>query len=185
MGILKEPLNWVRRLHLPAGFSVCELGDQYVTCVSPHLLAAEWFREQGCSRYVAIDANGKGTHTADLNLPVAHLQLGTFDLVTDFGTGEHVFDQAQVWRTLHQLTKVDGYLVFDRPSQGYRSHGFYLVDECLLQDIAAVNEYDVTRMTQTETPRGMLIRGVFRKRRDVPFRVPQQGRYLRSMVIAC
>jgi hypothetical protein len=182
MGILKEPAQFVKALKLPKGFSVCELGDQWMSGGAKQL-AADWYKALGCGRYVSIDGNGRGTMTADLNreLPV----LEPFDLVTDFGTGEHIFDQAQVWRTLHGLTKPGGYLVFDRPSQGYPEHCYYRVDECLFRDVAEVNRYKVLELVTAPTPRGQLIRGVFRRpETSEPFRVPQQSRYESSLVIA-
>jgi SAM-dependent methyltransferase len=177
MGILKEPATFVKKLGLPKGFSVCELGDQWVTYTSPHRLAEEMYRGWGCGLYVSIDGNGRGTHTADLNLPLT-LGLGQFDLVTDFGTGEHIFDQAQVWRTVHDLTKPGGYIAFDRPTQGYQTHSYFLADECVFRDVAAANGYTVVRFALGNTKRGQLYRGVFQKPSvEMPFVIPQQGRY--------
>ena len=185
MGILKEPAVFIEQLHLPHGFSVCELGDQWVTWTDPHELAEAWYRRLGCARYCSIDGNGRGTIMADLNLPLVRPRK-PFDLVTDFGTGEHVFDQAQVWRTLHSLTRPGGYLAFDRPVQGYRQHCYYLTDECLFRDLAAANAYDIVQLARQITPRGELISGIFRRPKDrAAFRVPQQGRYHKSLVIPC
>lgn len=182
MGILKEPADFIRALPLPNGFSVCELGDQYITH-GTRRLAAEFYRELGCKRYEAIDANGRGTFTHDLNVKWTHEHWLPFDLVTDFGTGEHVFNQAQVWRTLHVLVKPGGFIVFDRPASGYPEHGFYNIHETLLLDIAEANRYDVRRLERTTTTRGELLRGVFRKRENRRFQIPQQGRYQKSLVI--
>jgi SAM-dependent methyltransferase len=181
MGILAEPEQFVRELPLRRGFTVCELGDQWITHTNPHRLARDLYVELGCSRYESIDGNGRGTITWDLNrkLPA----LGQFDLVTDFGTGEHVFNQAQVWRAVHELTKPGGYIVFDRPTKGYPGHCFYLSDESLFHDIAAANSYEVLRLERRETPRGELIRGVWRRTSDDKFRTPQQGRYKKILVI--
>lgn len=181
MGILQEPADFVRALPLPKGFSVCEFGDQWMSGGKP-LLAERWYAGLGCGRYVSIDGNGRGTITADLNHPLDLAE--TFDLVTDFGTGEHVFDQAQVWRTAHTLTSPGGFIVFDRPAQGYKGHCFYLADECLFRDIAAANRYAIVRLEIGKTPRGELIRGVFQTPvAPAPFVVPQQGRYRASLVI--
>lgn len=179
MGILGEPAAFVKALNLPAGFSVCELGDQQISFTDPPSSAEAFYRQLGAGRYVAIDGNGRGSVTADLNHPLpSSLCLGTFDLVTDFGTGEHIFDQAQVWRTLHDLTRPAGYIAFDRPAQGYSSHCFYLTDECLFRDLASVNDYTLLRFEKKETPRGLLWRGVYRRPVVAAnFRVPQQGRY--------
>lgn len=177
MGILKEPAGMVRALKLPAGFSVCELGDQMMSGGPEPTPAEAFYRELGCGRYEAIDGNARGTVTADLNLPLTK-PLGPFDLVTDFGTGEHIFDQAQVWKTLHRLCQPGGYIVIDRPSQGYVGHCFYLITVALVQDIAAANGYRVIALKVAKTPRGKLLRAIVRRPLiDAAFVVPQQGRY--------
>lgn len=181
MGILAEPAEFVRDLKLPKGFSVCELGDQYITH-GQRRLASEFYKELGCGRYESIDGNGRGTFTHDLNVKWVH-RWKPFDLVTDFGTGEHVFNQAQVWRTLHVLTKPRGHIVFDRPASGYPGHCFYNIHETLLRDLAAANEYGIVRLERQTTVRGELLRGVFYKRYDHRFQIPQQGRYQKSLVI--
>lgn len=181
MAILADVAAKIAALPLPAGFSVCELGDQGMAGEPTRRLAKAWYAERGCGRYVSIDGNGKGTLTADLNKP---LTLEPFDLVTDFGTGEHVFDQAQVWRTVHALTKPGGYIAFDRPAQGYHKHCFYLTNECLFRDLAEANAYEVVWLDKTTRERGELIRGIYRKPKTaLPFCVPQQGKYRPSLVI--
>jgi SAM-dependent methyltransferase len=184
MGIQPALVGIVRALPLPKGFAVCELGNQEMCGGEKGVPSRPWYESLGCGCYVSIDGNGRATVTADLNLPVVQL-FGQFDLVTDFGTGEHIFDQAQVWRTLHDLVKPGGYIAFDRPAQGYDKHCFYLTNECLFRDIAAANGYEVLRLERATMPRGELIRGVFRRpaTRD-RFRVPQQGRYRAELVIA-
>lgn len=179
MGILSEPLNYMRKLNLPKGFSVCELGDQWVTAETPHYLAVEFYKKIGCGKYISLDGNGRGTHTVDLNAPLAKQigDLGMFDLVTDFGTGEHVFNQFQVWRTVHELTKQNGFIAFDRPMQGYPGHCYYRTDECLFHDLARANDYRVVTIGTRETSRGVLFRGVWQRTNAEKFRVPQQGRY--------
>ena len=178
MGILAEPAEFVRRLNLQKGFSVLELGDQYVTHGTREL-ARDWYKRLGCGRYVSLDGNGRGTHTWDLNKP-CKLKLGTFHLVTDFGTGEHVFDQAQVWRTLHAYCKMKGWIAFSHPSAGYDAnggHGFYNINECLYRDLAAANGYAVVNLEHHDTTRGKVWHGVFRKLGIGKFANPQQGRY--------
>lgn len=181
MGILAEPAQFVRDLKLPLGFSVCELGDQYITH-DRRRLASEFYKELGCGRYVSIDGNGRGTFTHDLNIKWNYT-WPPFDLVTDFGTGEHVFNQAQVWRTIHVLTKPRGFIVFDRPAAGYPEHCFYNIHETLIYDIAEANKYRVVKLERAKTIRGELLRGVMQKKADTKFRIPQQGRYQKALVI--
>ena len=175
MGILAEPAQFIRELKLKGGFSVCELGDQFLTFTDPHRLAIDWYKERGCARYESIDGNARGTRTFDLNEPVRG--MGTFTLVTDFGTGEHVFNQAMVWVTMHDLCEVGGYIAFDRPISGYPGHGYYLIDPCLVRDIAHANEYEVVRLEEGDTKRGRLVRGIWRKAKEGAFVYPQMGRY--------
>lgn len=175
MGILGGPLQYIRDLPLKSGFTVCELGDQWITHGTPHRLAKEFYQELGCGHYESIDGNGRGTRTWDLNLPIPN--LGQFDLVTDFGTGEHIFDQRQVFKTLHLLIKYQGYLVWDRPTQGYGVHCYWNANECVWRDFAAANDYEILKLERSTTSRGELIRGVMVKRGRGKFIVPQQGRY--------
>jgi hypothetical protein len=181
MGILLTCEQIIRELPLPKNFSVCELGDQWITHCAPHRLARELYEELGCSRYVSLDGNGRGTHTVDLNRKLGEYNLGVFDLVTDFGTGEHVFNQAQVWKSVHELTKRGGYIVWDRPVQGYTDHGFYNTHECLFRDLAAANGYEIVKLLHADAKRGKLIRGVYRKTSDSKFCNPQQGRYHKTL----
>jgi hypothetical protein len=186
VGILAEPLRAIVGLGLKPGFRVAELGDQWVTCVTPHRLARDWYQQLGCGDYVSIDGNGRGTHLWDLNcpLPMGILSyVGRFDLVTDFGTGEHIFDQAQVWRTIHDLCTVGGYLAWDRPVKGYATHGYYCLDRCLFDDLEAANGYRVVERSRRKTSRGILERGIWQRVTAEPFKVPQQGRYQSSLKI--
>ena len=194
MGILAEPLRFIEELKLPKGFSVCELGDQFITSGDHKYLAREWYEKRGCARYVCIDANGQnGALVIDLNKPLwtkylsvhAHKNInrGTFDLVTDFGTGEHIFDQAQVWETMHMLAKPGGLLAFDRPSAGYEGHCFYLIQWNLVTALAHANNYEVICLEEERTTRGILLRGALRKREDELFKIPQQGRYVPKLRI--
>lgn len=178
MGILVRPLEMVAGLGLKPKFAVCELGDQWITHGERRLASVDYVK-MGCSRYEAIDGNGRGTMTADLNLrlPIHEGWASAFDLVTDFGTGEHVFNQYQVFKTIHDLCKAGGFMVFDRPAQGYEEHCFWLVNECVYRDLAAANGYEVMALENEATTRGKLLRGVMRKATDRKFIIPQQRRY--------
>lgn len=182
MGILSRPLAFILKLPLPAAFSVCELGDQYITegdymKGEARRLSRDFYQnEMRCGRYESIDGNGRGTFTADLNVPLPK-NFGQFDLVTDFGTGEHVFNQWQVFKTIHYLTKMGGFIVWDRPTQGYSEHCYFNANECLYRDLAAANDYRLHRLEFKDMPRGKLIRGVFQRTTKGKFVVPQQGRY--------
>lgn len=188
MGIIARPAGIVRALPLPQSFSVCELGNQLYRADGGKRPADVWYYSIGADRYVSIDANGRATHCADLNRPLgipALAALGQFDLVTDFGTGEHIFNQAQVFETLHDLCKPGGFIVIDRPKQGWAEHCFYNIHETLIRDICAANDYALVHMeTHTVEGHGELLCAVMQKRFDAPFHYPNQGKYKAMLAAA-
>lgn len=192
MAINRLMSKYVKKLALKPGFRVCELGDQMITWVTPNVHADGFYREIGCGEYISIDGNGRGTVVADLNYPLPTFmpvvgeknrlrEWGQFDLVTDFGTGEHIFDQCQVWKTIHDLVKPGGFVALIRPTQGYQDHGFYNVHPTWISDIAAANCYDVSRFCQLTMTRGDNLFVIMRKLADTPFRIPQQGKYKKTL----
>jgi SAM-dependent methyltransferase len=206
MGIRPSMQKMLVRHLVLAGASVCELGDQFVGTKQGRVLARDWYRSQGIERYECLDANGlNGAIAFDLNLPLVeydgvmgvplyHIRgdlygekrlaemRGTFDLVTDFGTGEHVWNQDQVWRTLHELCKPSGHIVFDRPTQGYGGHCFYLIDRAVIAALCHFNGYVPIWIGRARTTRGELLRGILRKpKEEFPFATPQQGRYFKHI----
>jgi SAM-dependent methyltransferase len=101
-----------------------------------------------CETYRAIDLNGTDIawrHDLNAPLPVAE----TFDVVTNFGTSEHVFDQAQLFRSMHALTRPGGFMLHAVPSQGGPDHGFYNYHPTFFHDLAAANSYRLPLLVLT------------------------------------
>lgn len=185
MGILARPQKMLRELKLPKKFSVFELGDQMLDWEGQRQSARAFYESLGCGRYECVDGNGRGTVVADLNRSLNSWEWYVsqeFDLVTDFGTGEHVFDQRQVWETVHDLTRPGGYIAFDRPMAGYPGHCFYLMQPNTIAALAHANDYEIVSFEHGRTVRGDLVRGVMRKTTDEAFCVPQQGRYFKDLL---
>jgi hypothetical protein len=147
----------------------------------------------------AIDFGGTPTaKKLDLNTPV---QLDRrFDVVINHGTAEHIFNVAQVFRTAHDYTLPDGYMIHESPFTGWVDHGFYNMQPTLFFDLAEVNEYWFVAMLIEDIMAGELVQvetresvhelsaagrivdnamlfTVLRKRHDRPFRPPMQGYY--------
>jgi hypothetical protein len=76
-------------------------------------------------RYSSIDIDGSAdSMPIDLNYdPVPAPALGRYDLVVNAGTTEHVANQVNAFKIIHDLTKVDGIMVHNVPSQGMLNHG--------------------------------------------------------------
>jgi SAM-dependent methyltransferase len=98
-----------------------------------------------CSTCRAIDLNGtESAWRHDLNKPLPLTE--TFDVVTNFGTSEHVFDQAQLFRSIHALTRPGGLMLHAVPHQGGPDHGFYNYHPTFFHDLADANAYRVATM---------------------------------------
>jgi hypothetical protein len=150
--------------------------------------------------YVAIDLHGTAAATAhDLNAPLA---LGRqFHFVTNLGTGEHVFNQYQFFRSLHEHTLPGGLMLHSLPNQGAFDHGFYNYHPTFVFDLCQANAYQMlacllvdagqsTQLARREDYARLAVKGgvtagrhtgllvLMRKpQREAPFRAPQQGFY--------
>jgi len=105
----------------------------------------EYFEDLGYSDYLAIDINTELRSVAmDLNFILRDKYNYTteFDLVTNNGTGEHVFDQRTVFENMHNLCKVGGIMLCVLPFSPWINHAFYNYHPILFRDIAAANNYE-------------------------------------------
>lgn len=94
--------------------------------------------------YVALDIfSAPRTILFDLNrhAPGAALK-GRFGLVMNLGTTEHVINQLNAFRVIHELCAKNGVMYHDLPSDGYFSHGFFRYDELFFRNLACSNEYE-------------------------------------------
>jgi SAM-dependent methyltransferase len=113
-------------------------------------LTADYLKAIGFSAYACIDVNDRyGALQMDLNqnLAESYGYRETFDVVTNNGTGEHVFDQAAVFRNMHALAKPGGLFIHSLPFHNYTNHGFYCFQPGLFQDLAQANNYRVIRLS--------------------------------------
>lgn len=107
---------------------------------------ATFYRALGFTDYCAVDVNDTyGSLVMDLNQPLRS-RYGfdrTFALVTNCGTGEHIFDQAAVFRNVHDTTVVGGLMLHALPFLNYVNHGFYSIHPALLASLAQSNRYEL------------------------------------------
>ncbi len=130
------------------------------------------------ARIDAVDL--QGTRTArrfDLNRPLPMPASVRYDIVINTGTTEHVFDQRQVFETIHDRTKPGGLMVHAFPVGGCKDHGFYLYSPCLLRDLAAANGYETLAEVRHQSGADEILHLAWRRRGAGPFRVPQQNGY--------
>lgn len=114
----------------------------------PH--TATYFRALGFSKYNAIGVNAKyQSLVMDLNVDIASTyRFGEkYDLVTNNGTGEHLFNQYAVLKNMHDLTRSGGLLLFVLPFYNWLNHGFFNFNPILFVDLAAANQYELVRLS--------------------------------------
>lgn len=102
--------------------------------------------------YAAIDvvAMRPGAYRFDLNKHnLARAKQGAFDIVVNFGTTEHVMNQYNSYKVIHEATAVGGYMFHQVPGTGYISHGYFTYDALMFRELAQANGYDLLDLWYT------------------------------------
>jgi hypothetical protein len=146
----RASLQLVARRHL--GPSDCEraLSDIFDGETPRRDAQPAFYRIFGASSYQAIDLeDSRAQFRVDLNRPLPR-SIGTFDVVTNFGTTEHVFDIAQTFRSIHQLLRVGGLQLHTLAAYAHIDHGFYNVHPTAYVDMAKANNYEVVDLSYVD-----------------------------------
>lgn len=69
-----------------------------------------------------------------------------FDVVLNFGTTEHIFNQWNSFAIIHEAMKIDGILYCVLPASGYLDHGYYCYTPIFFKDLASANGYEIIDM---------------------------------------
>jgi SAM-dependent methyltransferase len=141
--IERDPLQRIARRHLEAADCDKTL-DAIFDGKSPRPGAQPAFYSIfGGGNYRSIDlTDPRADYALDLNLPLPP-GVGSYDVVTNFGTTEHVFNIGQAFANIHKLLKVGGIQLHAIPSYGYIDHGFYNIHPCAYLDMARANDYEI------------------------------------------
>jgi len=121
------------------GFAACKTGKELFTCFG--------------FKHTSIDVNGKdGALPIDLAKPILDSNLLNFDVLTNSGTTEHVSDQFECFKNIHNLCKESGVFIHMVPSVKYRnasstggitSHGLYNYSFDFFRDLAILCGYKI------------------------------------------
>lgn len=135
-----RPLTPVeRKLVMPlVGKTMLELGNKR----NDRGVYKAAFEAAGFS-HASVDLNGKdGALRKDLQRP---LKLGRFDMVTNFGTTEHVAEQEPAWRNIVEAAA--SVVVSTTPSPGsWPRHGKWYPTEEFYHALADLNGFRVERL---------------------------------------
>jgi hypothetical protein len=83
-----------------------------------------------------------------LDKPVPRAMMGVFDVVTNYGTIEHVNNQFQVFKNMHDMTRNMGIMIHTLPPPGnWPNHGRYYYPEEFVSQLAASCNYEIIKAT--------------------------------------
>lgn len=165
----------------------------------------KFYKLFGIERYQCMDigggTNGTVTNDApngmrwsafqiDLNTPLPDpIPEQRFDLVTDYGNNEHVFNVIEAYRTMHRMCAPDGLMVIFQELMG--TNGYYHFNHSFFEAMAHANNYEkifsaevqghLTFFRPTAVPAlpddgsHLGIAYVFRKLGDDDFKLPDPG----------
>lgn len=95
-------------------------------------------------KYHCVDVDGRaGTLVLDMNFdepPAEH--HGKYGLVTNHGTSEHLLNQFNVFKMMHDLARVGGVIVHAVPFTVHLNHGFFNYQPNFFECLARYNSYE-------------------------------------------
>lgn len=106
------------------------------------LMARELWEWLGFS-YASIDIDGSpGAIPLDLNYDDAPAAMrGKFNIVTNYGTTEHICNQLNAFKVIHDLCAPDGIMIHNLPAQGMMNHGLVNYNPKFFWMLARSNGY--------------------------------------------
>src|SRR5437588_5894902 len=149
---------------------VMELGAQNVWCPQSELVKslfkalskpdataemlsrfANW-KGSGLELYTALGFNYRcvdldpqfNSIPLDLNFdPCPPEHMGKYGFVTNHGTSEHILNQYNVFKVMHDFTKPGGYMLHAVPFTVHLEHGFFNYQPNFFEALARYNSYEV------------------------------------------
>jgi SAM-dependent methyltransferase len=95
-------------------------------------------------KYQCVDVDGRdGSLVLDLNFdttPQEH--KNRYDLVTNHGTSEHILNQLNVFRVMHEFAKPGGIMIHAVPFTVHLEHGFFNYQPNFFESLARYNSYE-------------------------------------------
>ena len=175
MAIVKKfkdlEMEVLSKLNIPyAGLQWCELGNQ-----DQDGKPAKYIYEAAGVNHTSIDLNGRdGALALDLGNVLPSELHNKFDVITNYGTIEHVNDQYGCYANVHRIAKVGCIMIHGAPFiNNWDNHCRYHYETNFFSQLAALCKYDVIRIEVLNkefftAPRS-LVYSVFRKRADSVF----------------
>lgn len=96
-------------------------------------------------KHISFDLNGKhGAVKADLDKPLPEKFRGIFDVITNYGTIEHVGNQYVAFKNFNDSTKVGGIMIHGFPLKGFwKNHCRYYYTSEFVEKLAKICNYEL------------------------------------------
>ena len=155
MGIDRLLQDWILELELhhkilTNSTSIADLGPQDISSdlrdqelnsngrlVDSRDLYSKW----GLKKYKSFDLFDSRAEIVDLSIDLK--RTDTWDIVTNFGTSEHVFNQFAFMKNCHDLTKTGGVSLHAVPVSSGMDHGFFNYHPTFFRSLAIANNYEI------------------------------------------
>lgn len=95
--------------------------------------------------YVSFDVvSARWAERFDLNHhSLSKAGRNAFDLVLNFGTTEHIMNQFNAYKVMHEACRPGGHLFHQVPSTGYINHGYFSYNALMFEELAQANGYEL------------------------------------------
>lgn len=131
-----------------------ELGSQGIQVPDVNeKIAKKYFKSIGVE-HVSIDLNGMhGSLKFDLAQPIYY--VNNFDIVTNFGTSEHIHDQYMCFLNIHCFCKVGGIMIHSVPlPKHWPMHCPYHYPMKFFDELANIANYEILEKKIVQLPGG-------------------------------
>lgn len=145
-----------------------ELGNQYIKGID--CPAKEQYSKL-IKSHTSIDLNGQdGALKIDLCQALPKNFVGRFDVVTNYGTSEHVDSQYMVFKNIHDACKKGGIMIHMLSLKGYwKFHSRFLYFPVFAVKLARENNYKIMYFETLEVGKDKYQLVYFKKLKDDPF----------------
>ena len=155
MAINRFLMQWLLELErdfkiLSNSRSIADLGPQDLTPDLKALLTSDHkaiedarglYSLWGLSDYTSFDLFDPRAENVDLNIDLG--RTDSWDIVTNFGTSEHLFNQFAFMKNCHDLTKTGGISLHAVPISSGMDHGLFNYHPTFFRSLAIANNYEI------------------------------------------
>ena len=150
MGLTAKIILFQEKIIQKVGFQwqkirVCELGAMNVRTMNNIPAKKYYIEKKKALEHISIDWSGMyESLPIDLCLPVPEEMLDRFHLITDFGTIEHVNNQYQAFKNVHDMCIKNGIMLHTIPTLNYwKFHCLYLYSKEFFFKLAELCRYKI------------------------------------------